>query len=220
MSDVLSVIFVLSIIFTLAFPIYFGMKKQVKEMWAIIVAGFLAMTFCNLDRFVRFKAPGFEAEIQQRINEAYATMENLRELAVDVVEPVLTLLIMQDRMLQYLSRETKIEIKEEIVQSLSRLDVPQSKIKEATRFFDAVLIKDHLERLRNIASKSNEVQKTAKDRLRELADLSSPEELNRVDVTEIAQLLGNAINLDPEVKEAFLDLKYFLQKRRFRRPET
>lgn len=220
MSFVLSVIFLLSIIFTLTFSVYFGRKKQVKEMWAIIVAGFLVMAFCNLDRIIRFKAPGFEAEIQQRIDKAYATMGNLRELAVDVVEPVLTLLSMQGSMLRYLSRDTRMEIKEEIVQSLNRLNVPQSKIKEATRFFDAVLIQDHLRRLRNIASKSNEVQETAKDRLEELADLSSPEELDRVDVNEIAQLLGNAINLDPEVKEAFLDLKYFLQERRFRRPKT
>lgn len=214
------ILFVVSLGFTLFFSAYFGFRKQPKEMWAIIIAGSLAMAFCNMDRLTRFKAPGFEAEMRLKIDEAYATLDNLRELAVNVVDPLLTLLAMQDRVFQRIPQESKIEIKEEVVQSLNQLGVSQTKIKEVTKFFDAALIQDHLVRLSNMASKSDVVRETAKNRLKELADLNSSEHLTRVDLTEITQLLGDAVNSDPKVEETFLDLKYFLENRRLRRPDT
>jgi len=168
---------------------------------------------------VRFKAPGFEAEMREKIDEAYATLDHLRKLAVDVVEPLLTLLAMQNRMLQYIPQQSKIEIKNEIVQSLEQLEVSRSKIQEATKFFDAVLIQDHLRRLSNLASKSNDIEESVKDSLKETADISSSDKLVNVDLNEISGLLGNSIEGNSEIREAFLDLEYYLTKRRLRRPE-
>jgi hypothetical protein len=64
---------------------YFGFIGKPTEMGLAIVTGALAGAFLNLDKFERFKGAGFEAEMkkefQKAVDEAYATIDNLKELA-------------------------------------------------------------------------------------------------------------------------------------------
>ena len=64
----------------------------------------------------------------------YATLDHLRALALDIVDPLLALLAMHNRPLQILTLETKIEIKDEIVASLGKLEIDEKRIRLATVF--------------------------------------------------------------------------------------
>jgi hypothetical protein len=55
-------------------PILLGLFRSSTEMWLSIVALGLALMFANIDRITRFKAPGFEAELQAAVTKVYAAL--------------------------------------------------------------------------------------------------------------------------------------------------
>lgn len=69
--------------------LYFGYMGQTVEMGLSIVAGAVAGAFINLDKFERFSGAGFEAELRKAVNEAYATLDNLK----DVTKPLMMVTI-------------------------------------------------------------------------------------------------------------------------------
>lgn len=66
---------------------YFGFNKQPAEMGLALAAGVLCVVFLNLDKFQSFSAgaDGIQAELRKAVEEAYATVEELRELAKSFV---------------------------------------------------------------------------------------------------------------------------------------
>ena len=63
----------------------FGLKGMATEM-GIAVAGSLALlAFANLDKFDKFKAAGFEAELRKVVNEASATLDHLKAVATPLI---------------------------------------------------------------------------------------------------------------------------------------
>lgn len=89
------ILFLITAIFTLGATFYFGSIGQYQAIWGVLGAGFLIMAFSNIDKLSRFKGAGFEAEMRQKIEDAYATLENLQDLAVTLVESLIILLALQ-----------------------------------------------------------------------------------------------------------------------------
>lgn len=58
----------------------FGFMGKSVEMGLEIVAGAIAGAFLNLDKFERFSGAGFEAELRKAVEDAYATLDNLKEV--------------------------------------------------------------------------------------------------------------------------------------------
>ena len=56
------------------------------EMGIAVAASSVFLAFANLDKFAKFKGAGFEAELKQAVNEANATIENLKEVAKPLIE--------------------------------------------------------------------------------------------------------------------------------------
>lgn len=66
----------------------FGIFGNAAEMGAVTIAGVLAATFLNIDRFEKFKAAGFEGklkEAKETADKALVTLESLEA----VIEPLL-----------------------------------------------------------------------------------------------------------------------------------
>jgi hypothetical protein len=68
----------------------------------ITAAIFVALVFANLDKFSRFKGAGIEAELRTAVNEAYAAIEQLKELGLSLSSPIVDELAISGRMLQYI----------------------------------------------------------------------------------------------------------------------
>lgn len=70
---------VLSLVLILVPPLYFGCKGSEAEMGVALAAGALAAAFLNIDKLQRFKGAGIEFELRKAVEEAQATLENLKE---------------------------------------------------------------------------------------------------------------------------------------------
>jgi hypothetical protein len=80
-------------------PVLIGIFRTRTEMGLSIVAIASALFFVNLDKFTRFKTPGFEAELRTVVNKAYAAIEELKELGVSLSAPIIDDLAMSGRII-------------------------------------------------------------------------------------------------------------------------
>lgn len=64
----------------------FGLKGMATEMGVAVVASSIFLAFANLDKFSEFKGAGFEAKLREAVNEANATIENLKEVAKPLIK--------------------------------------------------------------------------------------------------------------------------------------
>lgn len=74
-----TLLYVLSLLLILGPTLYFGVKGKVAEMGVALAAGTLAAAFLQLDKLQRFKGAGIEIELKKAVEEAQATLENLKE---------------------------------------------------------------------------------------------------------------------------------------------
>lgn len=88
---------ILTILLIFVPTIYFGYMGQTVEMGLAIVAGAVTSAFINLDKFERFSGAGFEAELRKAVSEAYATLDNLKEVSKPLMKVTLTNLTYANR---------------------------------------------------------------------------------------------------------------------------
>ena len=76
-------LFRVSLVFTLASALLFGLLDSLGIMVAAMVAGGLGMAFCSLDKIALFKAGTFEIRtLQREVQENTATIERIKYLAI------------------------------------------------------------------------------------------------------------------------------------------
>lgn len=73
---------------TVGLAVMFGVMGKPTEMGIIVVAGAISLAFINIDKIQRFKGAGFEAEMKRAVEEANATIEQLREVAATSTEAI------------------------------------------------------------------------------------------------------------------------------------
>ena len=76
----------------------FGLRGMTVEMGIGVVASAIFLAFANLDKFSEFKGGGFEAKLKQAVDEANATVENLREITTPLIITSLDSLTMAGRL--------------------------------------------------------------------------------------------------------------------------
>jgi hypothetical protein len=85
--------FYLGVAFTLGSALTFGFRQQPTEMGLGILAGGLVMTFFRLEYIQSFRGMGFQLEtVRSQIDDATATLEQLKALAITLGKPLLGLL--------------------------------------------------------------------------------------------------------------------------------
>lgn len=75
----------------------FGLKGMAAEMGIAVAASGLFLAFANLDKFSEFKGAGFEAKLREAVNEANATIENLKSVAAPLLTTTIDLLAKDGR---------------------------------------------------------------------------------------------------------------------------
>ncbi len=109
------------IIALVVLPAVFGIFKGAKEMTVIAGAIAVALFFANLDKFSYFKGGGVEARLKEAVDEAYAALEELKDLGLALSSPIVDELALSGRMMQYMPLKYKLERVEEISQTLKKL---------------------------------------------------------------------------------------------------
>ena len=97
--------------------------------------GIAGMVLTRLSDFVSFEGFGLKAQLQSKIDEANATINQLQELALAVAEPVITNLAIQGHFVQlkYLDRYS---MRESVNKLLSNIGVEKTDIKGINSTFE------------------------------------------------------------------------------------
>lgn len=120
----------LASIVMVSLAMYLGVMSKPTEMGLIIAACSISIAFLNLDRIQKFKGAGFEAEMRQAVEEAHATVEQLRTLAATSTESTLTTL-MSENFFDGTTLEHRLSMHDKLVDCLRQLGVSQKQIGEA-----------------------------------------------------------------------------------------
>lgn len=187
-------VFFIGLIYIIGSTLYFGVNDKPTQMGLTLIAGGIIMAFGNLDKISRFRGAGFEAEMKQKIDEAYATLANLQDLAVATVGPIMSILA-QARIGSGLLQE-KIDKRNEIRKYLESLQIPGEKIKDLTDLFDAEVIRVFLVSFIDGISGpvgDQDLDEHTRKRLWELRGLSDIKAINNLDISEIRSLLGDRL---------------------------
>jgi hypothetical protein len=111
-----------------------GLLGRPTEMGLIVVAGAISVAFLNIDRIQKFKGAGFEAEMRQAVEQAHATVEQLRSLAAASAESTLTTL-MAGNFFDGTTLTTRLGLHDRLIRSLEEIGVPQPQIDGADRMW-------------------------------------------------------------------------------------
>ncbi|MBU3179082.1 hypothetical protein KPL47_22560 [Clostridium estertheticum] len=113
----------------------FGIIGKPTEMGLAIIAGSITVAFLNIDKIQRFKGGGFEAEMVKRaVEEAYATIDNLKEMSVPLIVSTLNTIIYSGRW-DGLGINQKHNLKDDIEVVVKKLNIDDEKVKEAMEDF-------------------------------------------------------------------------------------
>ena len=210
-------LFIVSLIFTLIGVFVFGILRQPTEMGIMIVAGAIGMAFSNIDKIQRFKGAGFEAEMKQAVEKAYATTESLKELASTLASYGIFSLAYDDRWTG-MNKNTKHVLKEKIDQVCRELNIDDQITKEANDIFFWMFALDHLKRILHHASQATQDNKLMHDvemkyNLKIGAPLPSSEEIKR-DLSKLE------INDSPEIVNAIKNYEHYLKHHKLRDPNA
>lgn len=182
-----------------------------------IVLGAVIMFFAHLDKFKTFKASsgGIEGELRDAVNEAYATIESVRRIAVDLAKPVVTELTLHGQFLNYMPLSGRFESLQAIEKNLRDMGVKEAEIEDAVGVFYDFYRTRHIQMLMFAVIKHGNVSAETTATLRPIAEQLSQSKDWSVDRV----LLAFPFTPHPEIDERAEDARYFEKHRKFRRME-
>jgi len=201
------------IIALVVIPTVFGVLKMPTEMgWAILAIG-LALFFANLDKFSRFKAMGFEADLKTAVDKAYAAIDQLKELALVLSAPIMDELAVSGRILQYLRLKYKLEHVEKISSALRKLGASESEIQDVCATMFQRVRSDHIKTVPLYLKKANKDKSVVLDGCEDW-------DVHDWDKDKLeAFIREHALDKNDEVIEWIRDLDYFEQTKKLRRED-
>jgi len=112
------------IAFTVIAPTIATILGNISAAIMLLVIGAAALVLTRLDDIRRIKLWSLEAELERKIDEARATLEQLRQLARAVAEPALSTLAMQGSIFKELKFSYRYRVQQRIDHALEELGVP------------------------------------------------------------------------------------------------
>ena len=172
-----------------------------------IIAFSFGLVFLNLDRFKKFKGAGFEAEIREVVTEAYAAIDELRKVAINVSKPAVSLLAVSGPF-QYLPLSSKLEYARNISGTLSDLNVSAETIENVVSSLYERVEGDHKRRV--LVALNNQL--STEDKI-----FNNYDDLNEEDwsVEKIVEL-SNTKEVD--VSNEIADFHHFISNKTLREP--
>ena len=222
-SHWLNLLFILCLVFTLVAPLMLAFLGKATEAGIVAGAGFICMAFTQLDKFAEFSGLGFKGkmrEMERAKDEAYASIEAMRELAKALTSLSMEGLIGTGR---GGGRPWKVSLglrRKVHGILLEKLGMSRSEANEAVKIFDhhmeTMLACDIQKAIRN----STELDKQGIEQL--LGKSIVDHAMRKAAPTETFWELARKFNVadEPEVIECLEDLAYYREHHELRRPKT
>lgn len=90
---------------------------------------------------------------------------------------------------------------------MDKLNVDEDRIRESTKFFDALFIIDHLNHIHNALSQDESIYRDIIAEVKRLTNLRDPDEINRIEPNFVKDLIGSQ-KLNDDSREALQDLEF------------
>lgn len=213
---------ILGSLLTLGLAVMFGVMGQPSEMGIIVVAGAIGLAFLNIDKIQRFKGAGFEAEMKRAVEEANATIEQLREVAATSSEAILTDL-MAGNFMDGTTLEKRLELHDRLIGNLEGIGASEQQIKNADEMWRRGIsiiffrgIRAAIESRKKSSQLNTEADKHILDTSREFQNLLQFKEWQAPSSTDLREFIENKGVMNPEVDELLKDYSEFENTGKFR----
>jgi hypothetical protein len=124
------VLFYIAIVYTLLVPLAAALLVGAGTAAVLSLVGIVMIVITRIDDIELFKLWGLEARLRQKIDEASATVEQLKRLASAIAEPAISSLAMHDQMMRRLNLSYRHKMKGDIDHMLREIGVSNEKISE------------------------------------------------------------------------------------------
>ncbi|MFB9330112.1 hypothetical protein ACFFSY_29565 [Paenibacillus aurantiacus] len=196
---------------------YFGYKSQPAEMGIAVAAGALVIFFLNLDKFQSFKAAGVEAqlkEVQKVVNEAHATLQNLKEITNPLSLTVLSSVTHEGRW-GGMGFQQKIDLVQELDKAMVALNFTSKEFEQAKRDFYRMHIWDMFDRIVSDASNIFGVESGSYKQLR---DMYKRQSFDYPTEQQIRDELKLEAKHNHDLDTRIVDYLYFIENKTLRNP--
>lgn len=119
---------------TISLATMFGIMNKPTEMGIIVVACAISLAFINIGKIQKFKGAGFEAEMKRAVEEANATVKQLREVATTSSEVVLTDL-MAGNFMSGMTLEKRLHLHDQLIKNLKDIGASDHQIIKADKMW-------------------------------------------------------------------------------------
>lgn len=213
---ILNIALILALVIT---PIVFTVQTgQWFGLLMSVIAIMIALFYVNLDKFERYKVTSnllsLDAELRKTIDQAYAAIEDLKNVALSLAEPMISDLTMSGQMLKSLTIEYKLESVGKIADTLRKLGANDKEIEQACGFiYESVLAV--LARVALVSIRPDKWEEL--DFYKGFPDWDFTE-WNREKIEKFAK--ENTLSINNEAKEWLEDIDYFVRTKKLRRPDA
>ena len=210
----------------LCLTVMFGVMGKPTEMGIIVVAGAIALAFLNIDKIQKFKGAGFEAEMKRAVEEANATIEQLREVAATSSEVILTDL-MGGNFMSGTTLEKRLDLHDQLIGNLKDIGASKKQIENADEMWKRGIgiifhrgIRSALEDREHPNRINTKAEKHVLEASKEFQDLLKFEEWKVQSSDEFREFINRKDVMNPEVDELLKDYSKFVESGKFRRRDV
>ncbi|MCC2971069.1 hypothetical protein [Massilia sp. IC2-476] len=202
-------------------PTVFGFLEKPTEMGVIIVACSLALCFANLNKIQSFKGAGFEAQMREAVQEAYATLDRLQEMVRPVARATIANVAYSGRW-DSMDRETEHELMAELTNLVTALDLQDdSGIAKMRADFYSLHANDHLRFLIAVMERAHIKNDSVKQRLTSLLKGRLTDNVVPPSVESLRAIVAELPLEQRHILEPFiLDYGHYVDTHTYRRPEA
>jgi hypothetical protein len=194
-------------------PCIFGVVSMPAQMGLATAAIIAALFFANVERFEKFKVAGMEAEVRKAVEQAYAAIEDLRELALALADPVMDTLGATSMLGSVAPAKYRVEQVSRIASNLRKLGATDKQISDAADSFHITITRTIVGLLWMRLMGKN----PSKGQLFEMFNWNASDwDRKKFD----AFISENSLDKDGEVDELLQDLTQFLDTKTLRRPDA
>lgn len=222
-----SILFWGGTIFTLFVPVSIGiLTKNANASWLAALCGAFVIFIAKLDDIAELSLGPVKAKMRETIREALATLDQLREIAVTSARATLTD-SMAGNFMSGTTLKNRLELHDQIIESLISIGVPQKKIDEATVMWNRGVgiiyhrgIHAALEGRKNRNIVNMEASKEVREAAKEFQKLIKFDEWKAPTPDEMENFINEKGLMNEALQELISDYRHFLKFGEIRRRDV